>query len=725
MVTTDQLRELRTEALLALADNWDRLQRALDGDRDRARQEVLAPLDSASWEGRDAKRAIAALQGNIEQLEAARIEAGAVASVIRDAAQDLRVAQDVLVRAEEEARANGIRVMPDGALSWEASTDVVHEVVQRVAQDVGPRIAEALRSAADADSRAAWALRADVDFAGEKVFNSHATGAGPAADAMRAEQLLADVGTLNTAQLAELANLLHANSGDPAFTEPLMTAVGPEGLLAGTKEIAETAQKSKPGDPALASLKLLQVDLGKSLANASPKLVANPQWMAALREASREQIPVAQTSGYVNHANVYGFQMLGVLLNNGTYDPAFLKSVAEDTLAFEQKNGKPPVWSYTLVPPPAFPLNLTGSPGEGFDPMTGIMSALSRDPATANDFFSSHGDSPERQQLGLPNDSARERLDYLLNGRETWADARPPSAAAPSAYLDAAGGALQVATTGATPGTQVPPHTEKNADLMNEVVSLYGSGSHRADIPPELQDSIANSLTSYISDVHSTLGRLAGTDPLAPFPGTESGASAAFNKQDLANVIYGVSHDPKAAAQLMVAEQAYSTAGLDRMSYRDDPQGTEVAWRATAQTMGFFNAAQNAAASDLSVAADASYNHDVLWQSKELYHGPGFFLNLLPGGWGDLAQRGMNMVADYWGESQTTDHGEEVRSAAAERNGIFENYMGNAMRTWAERQNADEPVPQISNVQRESIAQAVNTQIITGRDSLKFEQGYQ
>ncbi|UGQ14238.1 hypothetical protein LO772_11965 [Yinghuangia sp. ASG 101] len=127
MVTPNRLRSFSAEMLHALADNWDRLRDALDGDQARAQTKVVAPLTFDVWRGLGADRAMPVLNRITDQLGAARIETDAVATTLHDAARDLGLARQKFLIAEDEAEALGFTVQePDGRVTW--STDYARAV---------------------------------------------------------------------------------------------------------------------------------------------------------------------------------------------------------------------------------------------------------------------------------------------------------------------------------------------------------------------------------------------------------------------------------------------------------------------------------------------------------------------------------------------------------------------------------------------------------------------
>lgn len=83
----------------------------------------------------------------------------------------------------------------------------------------------------------------------------------------------------------------------------------------------------------------IQSDLGAMLGLATHKDVPNhldAAWTNQLMKAGHKQLDVGLTT------NVYGYQALGSLMREGTYDKEFLTAVGRDMVAMDRKN--PGIW---------------------------------------------------------------------------------------------------------------------------------------------------------------------------------------------------------------------------------------------------------------------------------------------------------------------------------------------------------------------------------------------
>ncbi|MYW00899.1 hypothetical protein [Streptomyces sp. SID3343] len=309
-LTAEDVETCSPDALDAVAAAWERLSGAMSGDKDTVDREVVAPLKNGGWESHDGRRAIQLIGYVGDQLEAIRAESGAMASIVREAAGELRAAQNDLRNALESARHAGIQRAPDGRLSWTAANDAQNSMLEAEAKDIDRRILAALQRATDADMVAANTMRKNVDFGPKGDFNVRSLGGDPTADAARAGDLLAllDKGSLGDADLALLDTLLKQNVGNKAFDVQLMQLLGPERLMDATTNLE---QLGKDGDPKKAgqTAGLIEDRLRTALGTASADLAGDAEWMRRLKDAGRE----VETSPD-GHTSVYGYQQLSQLL---------------------------------------------------------------------------------------------------------------------------------------------------------------------------------------------------------------------------------------------------------------------------------------------------------------------------------------------------------------------------------------------------------------------------
>ncbi|NUU21906.1 MAG: hypothetical protein HOV68_10395 [Streptomycetaceae bacterium] len=115
----------------------------------------------------------------------------------------------------------------------------------------------------------------------------------------------------------------------------------------------------KDNDPRKDDFKDVQTLLGGHLAAASPALAEDAAWMTRLKEIGAQKFQVAAKDGAVM-TDVYGYQVFGTLLGQGTVNKDFLLMTAEDVREFEKSNGGPSVWGHSAAWDPMYPLGLNG-----------------------------------------------------------------------------------------------------------------------------------------------------------------------------------------------------------------------------------------------------------------------------------------------------------------------------------------------------------------------------
>ncbi len=136
---------------------------------------------------------------------------------------------------------------------------------------------------------------------------------------------------------------------------------------------------------------------------------------------------------------MYGYQALGALLREGTYDQRFLTSVGRDLIAMDKKD--PEIWSRNLPYNQDMAFNLGAEGGRGFNPLTGLMDAMSRHPAAAAEFFNESLRSDTNNDgivtmldLETSGKDAQSVVDYMLDKKpRTTGTTRRPTAAPRSA----------------------------------------------------------------------------------------------------------------------------------------------------------------------------------------------------------------------------------------------------------------------------------------------------
>ena len=442
-----------------------------------------------------------------------------------------------------------------------ARYETVCETVTRAATTAATTVSELSRAigAAPGSGDPAAAVAARMDGVLPSIHQQAMQA--KAEDAAKLAQLVPFLSDEEAARLAAYSR--YAN--DPAFATAFQERLGPDGLLYLAAAVTKMGSEQDPPTDRDRSAAEIQQLLASTLATATnpdnePHLDA--AWIARLKEEGRKKVDFGSYS-----FQPYGYQVLGVLLKHGTYRSEFLTDVGGDMLAFEREHGEnAEVWAGNQ-PSGAmywgFHLDLVDGSG-GFDPMVGLMKALSTNPEAAKDFFA------------VDPGATNGRVDYLLTDR-MWLPDGPYGEATEdrqSPGTDHLGQALDGATTGR-------PRDDTSSSIMEAVVHHIGSDAETRDevleendlVPPNMRDSMGNMLSTYVGDVNATFDRTldrSGDWDDPALPGQEP-THARFDRYELMRVLADTSKDPGAYQQLSDTQRVYTALALDAAATDGNP----------------------------------------------------------------------------------------------------------------------------------------------------------
>jgi hypothetical protein len=519
-------------------------------------------------------------------------------------------------------------------------------------------------------------------------------GAGPAQAAAitRAEELALKIKDPTyeptPAELAELRTLLQTYGKDKVFAFELLNTLGPKGLLELNGTLA-TYQLDHPGKDADSFLfnnntadlvRDLQNGLGVMLDTATEptgtksglrgetyvpgQYELSSQWVSDLMAAGRSKMDIGDPYNPARYVeDVYGYQLLAPMLRNGDLDPAFVATVGGDIVDFEREQGKnSALWNEGRGENVRLDWtqdhNDNAAPA-GYDPVASLMDGLSRNGEAGRDLFT--GVSESSADPKAPQGGRLPRLDYLLTDRN-WAADVPggPGWTAEvmqhgddyrKSGLNDLGIALERATidhqgedarhlveaivyettvdeqaTGAENGAD--PKKGSAADFMKTNV-----------IDPEMRDSMANIMSSYIVDVNANISD-------ADYP---SGDSIDVDRDQLVRFLADLGKDEGTHETMAKAEAAYGAAAYDHiLSGRQNPDADmranldamKVVSQNYGSVMGALDLGAVEAKIETSAAVDEKHNSSVETRYKVI--GPlveglvGAATSRIPGG-SDLA----------------------------------------------------------------------------------------
>ncbi|WP_438293612.1 DUF6571 family protein [Streptomyces sp. HUAS TT7] len=657
------------DKLKTAVDDWSDMARRLKRLSGEAHDGMRVHAETARWAGVNAGVTREFVRKTVKEFADAEKEAEGVHRLLLDAYTEFKKAKDGLQAILDSAQQNGIAVDAKGRVV--ARDPVVDDAARRhdpeydgLAKDMKAeqahvaawqRKVDALVAGCDAaDESLRLALTANVphehDFSAPRFASLDDEEAARAVDL--AKRVTGEGGTArNVEELKQLQTLLDANAQDPEFSTSFYRRLGPQGTLDFyTRLSLDATGLGAAGLDRAAMVRHVQDDLGPMLG-----LATNPHtaghlggpWTTDLMRAGRRPIDVSGFAGA--GAKVYGYQALGALLRHGAYDREFLLPVARDMVGFEHQN--PHVFEQGVPQVPDMRFNLDPSGGRGFDPLTGLMSAMSNNPDSSAEFFNepvradSDGNglvtSDDVFEQGVPQvpdmrfnldpsggrgfdpltglmsamsnnpDSSAEffnepvRADSDGNGLVTSDDAavrtpgggrlsmvdhlldKPPTDdrydALPDActpYQSALGNALEAAVTGRVPGDETAKpveHTAAMASVMEKVVAKIGAAPSlilgEDDAPGKLEGlsgNFGNMAAEYMADIQATAEDGAGQ--AKPF-----GVLAKFsNSGEVAHFLGAVAQDPDAYGAITNAQQAYTTLLVRDVFAHPENHGSDV-----------------------------------------------------------------------------------------------------------------------------------------------------
>ncbi|KWW98694.1 hypothetical protein LI90_322 [Carbonactinospora thermoautotrophica] len=527
------------------AEVWTKTAYQLQELGERFARDTVKAVRDSGWDGPAAIRAFARLGYVQQQLQAAHAETAAIAAQLREATHDFEVAYQNLRAVVEEVVAAGLKVDDHGRvqpppLDPKASEADKHRYqrLTELAEEFQRRVNTEVQRATDADERVAYVLRRDVG--GDRAtFHAGAEDAGPAADARRVLELMRKQPP-QPGDLEVLQSLLAANCGNPEFATVLFNELGPKGTLEYLGDQVYLAAATGTSDQTRRLLRDIHADLGRALATATRHHHLDARWTQELKRLGREKIDI----GMLDY-RPYGYQLLGNLLRHGGYDAAFLTDVGRDILAFEKEHrGNGRIWEANQSPLHGMRLNL-GDGGLGYDPVAGLMEALSHSPAAAEDFL-------------RPNTG---NLDYLLKDRRWMPDAGIEQAKDANADnnlgRDALGRAIEAATRS---------HSEASAEITAKTVQILAEQRH---VPENMRDSIGHMLAQHVTDVNDCFAGISERSKNHDFLAREAAPGehrARFNRNQLALIMSQVARDPEAHVAMSNAQYAYTAVTFNEIA---------------------------------------------------------------------------------------------------------------------------------------------------------------
>ncbi|MCX5382163.1 DUF6571 family protein [Streptomyces sp. NBC_00083] len=593
MLTYADVLNAPVDKVKTAVDDWSEMATRLRRLAGEAHDGMRAHAERASWAGVNAGVTRDFITRTAKEFDDAAKEAAGVHQVLLDGYGAFKKAKDELQSIVDEAGRSGIAIDASGTVT--ARHPLQDDVAARHDPDYPQalekqtsaieawqkRVTAAVETCADADESLRLALSGNVtdahDFSAPKYASLADEEAARAADL--AKKVTGPGGTArNVEALKQLQELMDDHRGEPGFATSFYRRMGAEGTLEFYSRLSLDATGLGPaGADRAASVLRIQDDMGPMLG-----LATNPRtpghldanWTLDLMRAGRKPMDVSRFAGVTT--KVYGYQALGALLRHGTYDREFLLPVARDMVGFEHQN--PKAFQQAMPYNNAMAFNLDKDGGRGFDPLTGLMTAMSNNPQVASEFFNepvrqdsdgngiiTKDDKPVTVKDDKGVSSSLGMVDYLLDKdpADDWYDTPRGTGAASTPFQSAMGNALEAAVTGRTPGdTDAKPvqHTAAMSHVMEKVVEKIGSDPGLVKegddgTPGKLSGLVGHfgdMAAEYMPDLQAISEN--GAQQAKPF-----GVLAEFKMGNVGRFLAAVAQDPGAYGAITNAQQAYTT----------------------------------------------------------------------------------------------------------------------------------------------------------------------
>lgn len=596
MLTFEDVVNAPVAKLKTAADDWAEMATRLEKLADEARLGMKAKSDRARWQGVNAAVTKPFITKTAKEFGDAAAQAKGIGLLLADAHTSFAEARNALVRIrDEEAPAAGVRLDAKGRVHHvllsetarhdpeDPTTPAERAKAEAAVAAWQRRVDRLVEDCSDADASLKRALAANVPDAHDFTKPKHRTLDGE--QASRAAELMKKVtgegGTArNVAALRELEDLLDDNRNDREFSADFYRRLGAEGTLeAYTRMSLDSTSLGPAGADRAGMVRNIQGDMGAILGLATQPSTPNhldAAWTNQLLRAGRKEM---DTSHYLAGPQVYGYQALGALLREGTYDKDFLLSVGRDMVAMDRQN--PSVWNHNIPLDPRVSINLDESGNRGFNPLTGLMEAMNRHPEASAAFFN----EPLREDTDkdgvvtladgvVKGKDAQAVVEYMLDKKpqDDWYDTGPGGEATGQ---EALGRALEAAVTGRVPGAEDAPSVPHSADMagvMEKIVAKIGEdpGLVAAGQAGEetgtlhgLVGRFGNMAAEYMPDLQATAEN--GNGQIRPF-----GVAADFDKAQMAFFLGAVGQDPGAYGAITNAQQAFTTALVSEVLHNPD-----------------------------------------------------------------------------------------------------------------------------------------------------------
>ncbi len=259
MLKFDQVLHARLGGLKEAVTVWTETVSKLEKTKEKAENGLRSKADKADWKGENAGVTQAFVRKTAKEFGDALTEATSIRNILRDAESEFKAAKSALEKLVEQAPGKGIRIDPDGTVSYLVHPDRRSkdydgpEPEQADFEAMRSSIKAAVDRANEADDIASRALRALVgkdknNFSGTKYDSlAAASKAQDAEDAHTAYELYKKGDDATPQEIDRLNALFEDNKKDPYFAERFALEVGPKGSMEYWADMGDPSDGSRLG----------------------------------------------------------------------------------------------------------------------------------------------------------------------------------------------------------------------------------------------------------------------------------------------------------------------------------------------------------------------------------------------------------------------------------------------------------------------------------------------
>ncbi|MFK8906128.1 hypothetical protein [Streptomyces sp. YS-3] len=616
----DALRFGNFTPLGTAVSDWTAMISKLESLRTDAHNLLDGKSQKANWAGANATVTRQFITRTANEFGDAVTEATTIRNILQDTYNELVDWQQKLNEAIEHGLKNNLTVVGTGHGGFTVTMNIHPDRAAKGTTVPGHSMADVdnlrdevqriLSKATESDTSAAQVLTALMGQTPLGFSDASYGDRDSAAKALKDAEDLANLvkgkgDAMTPEEFDNLTRQLGVYKNDRLFQEKFTTTLGSRGLLDFWADLSDPSDGGQLQRARLDQLGDLQKNLSLTLAGATQTD------SSAMRTWEQEMVGLGGQTIRTHGTQVYGFQLMSNLMRVGDYGDTFLNDYGNALVSTEKKMQLPDHYWNGGVGGPAMPkMNFIGDEF-GRDPMTGFMTALSKSPGAATQFFNAT----------VPQDNA----EYVLNGRHTFDDT-PLNHGDGNQSRDATGKALIAAATGVDPNdpnARPVDHTPEHRQVLDRSLKYLAAAGD--DFAPEFRDDMAIVLGNHSDEVHYSMSALAN-DPNDP---------KLLDRGQLLEVTKQISRSQDSYGKL----NDFMNQEMVRDIYQDHPKDPHETLQRAGQTTGFLEEAR--------YQALKTDKHDPSWDAKWMYHGFGAAVNFIPEV-GDIAQRGVDALTYQW-----------------------------------------------------------------------------